>query len=125
MTRAEFVRRLLTLGESVGPLPLYATPAWEQLPADDPRRFASVVRAAEAWRLDGTDQAIREHAEHQLALADTIADQIARARLRALSWDLSAGEDWTEVGRAIGRSRNARTIRAEGYAEPPARQPNP
>jgi hypothetical protein len=125
MTRAEFAARLLNLGRRCGEIPVYGSAEWEALPNIDPRRFASTVRAAECWRLDGTDDAIRERVEHQLLLADTIAEQIAVARLRALSWDLSAAEDWAEVGRAIGRSRKARTIRAEGYGEPPARQPNP
>jgi hypothetical protein len=89
MNRAEFVARLLHLGLQHGDIPIYGSTEWDALPTANPRRFASVVRAAEAWRLDGTDDAIREHAEHQLALAETIAEQIARARLRALSWDLS------------------------------------
>jgi hypothetical protein len=122
---AEFVATLLDLGRRYGDIPTYGSPEWAALDPLDPRRFASVVRAAECWRLDGTGDAIRERIERQLLVADTIAEQIAVSRLRALSWDLSAGEDWTEVERAIGPSRKARTIRAEGYGEPPARQPNP
>ena len=95
MLRREFVRRLIALGESVGPLPLYGSDEWGQLPADDPRRFASVVRAAECWRLDGTDDALRDRFLRELAENTWLCAW----RLRRLSGDLSEAQDWAEASR--------------------------
>lgn len=59
-TREEWVARYLTAAR--GPLPVYGTPEWEALP-DGPEKVASVVRAAECWRLDGERLAERLQAE--------------------------------------------------------------
>ena len=40
--------------------PQYGSPAWEQLPADDPRRVAAAVLAAEDWFLNRALQRERE-----------------------------------------------------------------
>jgi hypothetical protein len=93
--RAEFVARLIALGESVGPLPLYGSDEWGQLPADDPRRFASVVRAAEAWRRDGAPDAIRDRLLREVAENNWLTAW----RLRRLSGDLSEAEDWKAIAR--------------------------
>ena len=45
------------LGRRHGDIPIWGSDEWEALPSDDPRRFASVIRAAEAWRLDGEPDA--------------------------------------------------------------------
>lgn len=81
MTRRQYVRQLLDLGHRHGEIPVYASPEWEALDPTDPRRFASVVRAAEAWRLDGEPDAVRQR------LRDD--DLLARARIRLVSYDLS------------------------------------
>jgi len=80
-TRAEFVRRMLAIGRRCGEIPVYGSPEWEALDRLDPRRFASVVRAAECWRLEGEPEAIRRR------LADD--DLLVRLRLRHMIGDLS------------------------------------
>lgn len=124
MNTGEYVNRLLTLGWRHGQLPIYGSPEWEALDNADPRRFASVVRAAEAWRRDGTDQAVREHTEHQLFLAEQAGEQIAMSRLRQLSWDLSEATDWANMADSIDRARRAHTTRDAGYQQP-QRTPDP
>ncbi|MFC8491222.1 hypothetical protein ACFUJU_10525 [Streptomyces sp. NPDC057235] len=38
-----------------GDFPRYATPAWRELPPDDPRKFAGLMHYAENWRKYGDD----------------------------------------------------------------------
>jgi hypothetical protein len=70
MNTADYVTRLLDLGRRAGKLPTYGSAEWEALPPADPRRFASVVRAAEAWRTEGTDEAIKQHIKEELAAVE-------------------------------------------------------
>jgi hypothetical protein len=95
MTRVEFVRRLLELGRRHGELPLYGSDEWEALPVDDPRRFASVIRAAECWRQEGEPDRVRRRLQQELAEQNWIAAW----RLRRLSGDLSEACDWAEASR--------------------------
>jgi Protein of unknown function (DUF2742) len=97
LTRDEFARRMLDLGRRDSEIPIYGSDAWEALEDLHPRRFASVVRAAECWRLDGTDEAICARIEQELR--DN--DQLAAWRLRRLSGDLSAAQDWAEASRRL------------------------
>jgi Protein of unknown function (DUF2742) len=97
LSRAEFVRRLLELGWRHGELPIYGSPQWEALAVDDPRRFASVVRAAEAWRLDGTDEAIRARLLDELE----VADLLARWRVRMAGLDVRGTTDWSRVQEVV------------------------
>jgi Protein of unknown function (DUF2742) len=94
MTRQEFVARLLDLGRRYGEIPIYGGDDWEALDRDDPRRFASVVRAAECWRLDGTDEVMRARLLDELADADLFA----RWRVRLAGIDIrQATDDWPGV----------------------------
>jgi hypothetical protein len=113
LTRAEFVSRLLDLGRRYGPLPIYGSAEWEALDPVDPRRFAAVVVAAECWRSDGTDDAIRARLEQELAEQN----RLCAWRLRRLSGDLSEAEDWAEMAASVDRSRRARGVRDTGYQE--------
>jgi hypothetical protein len=107
-------RKLIVLGQRVGELPIYGSTDWFALPPVDPRKFGSVVRAAECWRLDGTDDVLRWR------LLDEIRfnNEFAAWRLRMLSADLSDGEDWSDVAGSIDRSRRARAIHDAGYTQP-------
>jgi Protein of unknown function (DUF2742) len=91
VTRAEFVARLVELGWRHGELPIYGSPDWEALDAVDPRRFASVVRAAECWRLDGEPEAVRERL--------TENDWLVRYRVREGGLDVHGrgDTDWARV----------------------------
>ncbi|MGH8774815.1 MAG: DUF2742 domain-containing protein [Jiangellaceae bacterium] len=93
LTRAEFVARLLDLGRRHGEIPIYGSPEWEGLDDFDPRRIASVVRAAEAWRLDGTDETIRARLLDELE----VADLLARWRVRMAGHDVRGTTDWMRV----------------------------
>lgn len=88
MNRQEYVRRLIDLGHRHGDIPIYGSPEWEALDTTDPRRFASVVRAAECWRLDGEPDAIRDR------LAEN--DLLTAVRIREVSHDLSE-IDWVRM----------------------------
>jgi hypothetical protein len=90
---AEFVTTLLALARSYGDIPIYGSPEWAALDRLDPRRFASVVRAAECWRTEGTDQAIRARLLDELE----VADLIARWRVRMAGHDLRGDTDWGRV----------------------------
>jgi hypothetical protein len=107
VNRAEFVARLLALGRRRGPLPLYGSPEWEALDRLEPRRFAAVVVAAECWRTEGTDDAIRARLLDELA----VADLLARWRVRmagstsTASWPTGpeCSTSWTPAVRATRR----------------------
>jgi Protein of unknown function (DUF2742) len=113
-SRAEFVRRLLDLGRRHGDIPIYGSPEWEQLDVGDPRRFASVVRAAECWRRDGEPGAIREQLERELAENDLLA----RWRVRQAGLDVHGGTDWAAVANRapIAVLRRLRTYEPEAVA---------
>jgi hypothetical protein len=95
VTRQEFVTRLLDLGRRHGDIPVYGADDWEALDNLDPRRFASVVRAAECWRVDGTDDAIRGRLLDELADADLYT----RWRVREAGLDVHGrgSSDWRRV----------------------------
>jgi hypothetical protein len=90
---AEFVTTLLALGRSYGDIPIYGSAEWAALDRLDPRRFASVVRAAECWRVEGTDEAIRARLLDELE----VADLIARWRVRMAGHDVRGETDWCRV----------------------------
>jgi hypothetical protein len=91
MTRGEFVTRLLDLGRRQGALPIYGSPEWEQLPADDPRKYASVVRAAECWYLDGQLEAMRRRLDED--------NWLVRYRIREAGLDVHGrgDTDWARI----------------------------
>jgi hypothetical protein len=94
LARVEFVRRLLDLGRRHGEIPIYGSADWEALDNLDPRRFASTVRAAECWWLDGTDEVMRARLVDELATADLLA----RWRVRMAGHDIrEAVDDWPGV----------------------------
>lgn len=55
----QWCRELIARGEAAGPLPLFGSPEWCQLPGGDPRKIASLVRAALNWYREGEDLAFR------------------------------------------------------------------
>ena len=55
-TRA-WARGLIDRGHRVGDIPLFGSPEWCRMPDSDPRKAASVVRAAMAWLTEGEDLA--------------------------------------------------------------------
>jgi Protein of unknown function (DUF2742) len=105
MTRVEFVA-LFPAGPDT---PLYGSVEWETLHPADPRRYASVVRAAECWRRDGTDGAIRARVEQELAEQNWLAAW----RLRRMSGDLSDAADWRAISR-LTPITELRRLRAYG-----------
>jgi hypothetical protein len=90
---AEFVTTLLDLGRSYGDIPLYGSLQWAALDRLDPRRFASVVRAAECWRRDGAPDRVRDRLLDELQ----VADLIARWRIRMAGLDVRGDTDWCRV----------------------------
>jgi hypothetical protein len=80
MNTRDYVNRLLALGRRYGDLPIYGSAAWEALPTTDPRRFASVVRAAECWRTENEPEAVKRRLAEE--------DLLARYRVRAAGLDV-------------------------------------
>ncbi|WP_053205856.1 hypothetical protein [Jiangella muralis] len=101
MTTAAWAAAYIERGITAGELPVYGSPDFEALPPDDPRRVASCVRAAECWRLDGTDDAIRA----RLAEEFETNDLLVRYRISEASRDVSADYEydnrpsWAELQR--------------------------
>lgn len=71
--------------------PLIGSPAWCELPDDDPRKLAAAVDAAQHWALR-LEQGQREMAETSRAIA--------------------AAVDWPEVSRQLQRRRGSYIQRA-------------
>jgi hypothetical protein len=96
---AEFVTTLIALGRSYGDIPLYGSAEWAALDRLDPRRFASVVRAAECWRLDGTDEVMRDRLADELA----DADMFTRWRVREAGLDVHGrgSTDWARIHEVV------------------------
>ena len=92
LSRERFVARLLELGRRYGDIPIYGSPEWEALDDLDPRRFASVVRAAECWRRDG-DEELHVRLDEELH----VADLLARWRVRMAGLDIRGDADWSRI----------------------------
>lgn len=88
-----------------GPIPAYGSPGWLALPADDPRRPAAVLVAAECWRLDdpaGPWAAAVRDAERAGAYAAQ-----ERAAAETWPWVQAAARDLREYMTRIERARAA------------------
>lgn len=77
----------------LGPIPTYGSAAWHRLPYPDPRRWAAVLVAAEAWAHDGDDipgRLRRELADQAAAEADLLVDDelAAEAGFAAMARDI-------------------------------------
>lgn len=77
----EYAERLLT---EAGSWPMVGTPAWCDLPDDDPRKRAAIFDAAQHWALRiETSQAAMAEASHDISAAadwPAIADHIKTRR---------------------------------------------
>ena len=93
MKRRDFVEKLLDLGRRCGEIPIYGSREWEQLPAGDPRIFASTIAAAECWRQDGEPDRVRDRLLDELA----VAELLARWRVRMAGLDVRGDTDWCRV----------------------------
>jgi hypothetical protein len=76
-------------------IPIYRSVEYESLDPDDPRRWQSMQRAADAWHADGTDEAIRNRLLAEIAFND----RFAAWRICMLSNDLSSATDWVAASR--------------------------
>ena len=74
-------------------LPLYDSAQWWALEADDPRRWAAVVRAAAAWRFEGRLDQIEQRLQEELARVD----RMVLERLRSASHDIAGALDWNAL----------------------------
>ncbi|TDD64784.1 DUF2742 domain-containing protein [Jiangella aurantiaca] len=101
MTAAEWAEALIAQGAAAGEIPLYGSDEWEALPDLDPRRVASVVRAAEVWRRDGE----AEHLAAQLRMELAESDLLVRMRMELAELDARSGfvaptgPSWAELQR--------------------------
>ena len=85
--------RIGSVETTFGSLPLYASAAWFALAEDDPRRWASVIRAAACWRNESRLDVIAERVDAELARVDALALE----RVREASHDISEATDWAAV----------------------------
>jgi hypothetical protein len=77
--------------------PEYGSPAWVKLRADDPRRAAAIIEAAELWRRhrareEWLDQLLDDDPEHWFALVTETADAYSRRIAGALARQPTAAE---------------------------------
>lgn len=77
------------------PIQRYGSPEYDALSDQDPRRAASVVVAAEAWRDHCSPERVAEDLLAEMAYVDL---EIAR-RVRESSWDVADAVDWAAVFR--------------------------
>ena len=86
-------QRVESVEATFGRLPIYGSREWWALEDDDPRRWASVIRAAACWRhesrLDVIDERMRAELER--------VDQLVVERVRAASHDVAGALDWTAL----------------------------
>lgn len=80
--------------------PEYGSPAWVKLRAEDPRRAAALIEAAELWRRSRAretwlDQLAEDDPERWFALVTADADAEAKRLLRLMR--LSTRPTWTEI----------------------------
>ncbi|MYS36351.1 uncharacterized protein DUF2742 [Streptomyces sp. KhCrAH-43] len=92
---AEYQVTTLAEGAREWTVPSYGSPAWNQLPPSDPRRYAAVIEAAEQWR--------RQTAEEQRL------DQLAEDDPAAWYAEVTAGAN-EEARRLAGRLARMRTL---------------
>jgi hypothetical protein len=90
VTLTALARHLLARVPAGVVTPRYGSSEWDELPDQDPRRAASIVIAAEAWRDHCSPSRVAEDMRRQLAEEDTAAWR----RIREASWDVSAARDW-------------------------------
>lgn len=57
-----------------GPIPRYGTADWHHLALTDPRRWAAVIVAAEAWAAEDDPAVLRQRLEDDLTAARQVAD---------------------------------------------------
>ncbi len=81
MSDRDWANTLIQRGREAGPLFEYGSREWRALPPSDPRRIASCVLAAEAWRAFWEPEAVRRRLEDEI----TAARQV-ESRLEAESW---------------------------------------
>ena len=86
-------QRIGSVVATFGSLPLYASAAWWALPEDDPRRWASVVRAAAIWRHESRLEVIDQRMQEELGRVD----QLVLERVRAASHEVSGALDWNTL----------------------------
>jgi hypothetical protein len=85
-----------------GVFPKYGSPAWIELPPDDPKRLAAALDAAEMWRKYGDEQALlawfREASRSRPPLAErrTKAELDAAARPKP-AHQLQPTPDWPPI----------------------------
>lgn len=92
MTLTPLERHLLDRVPAGQIVPAYDSPAFHDLPAQDPRRAASIITAARFWRLHHDPDVIAAELRFELA-QDSLA-------FRQASWDVSAAADWAAIARS-------------------------
>jgi hypothetical protein len=86
-------RTIPTFSHRADDVPLHRSVEFDALDPDDPRRWQSTVRAADAWYAEGTDEAIRSRLLDELE----VADLIARWRVRMAGHDVRGDTDWVRI----------------------------
>lgn len=85
--------RVRSVEASFGRLPIYDSAEWYALGPRDPRRWASVVRAAACWRTDSRLDKIAQRLDEEMARVD----RLVLEHVRAASHDVSQATDWSAI----------------------------
>lgn len=108
-----WAHKLIDAGLAAGPLPLFGSPDWWDLEPGDPRRMASIVRAAEAWR---RHCALASIAQDEAELADLV-DRLLAERVRAAMWDVRhSRDDWHVLLRDVRPFAEVEALRPKAVA---------
>jgi hypothetical protein len=86
-------KTIASFSQRTDDVPLYRSVEFDALDPDDPRRWQSTVRAADAWYAEGTDEAIRARLLDELE----VADLLARWRVRMAGHDVRGDTDWVRI----------------------------
>lgn len=97
-------QRIASVARTFGSIPLYDSAQWHALEADDPRRWAAVIRAAACWRFEGRLDQIELRLQEELARVD----QLVLERSRLASHDISSAADWVAIANEPSHDELAR-----------------
>lgn len=82
-----WARAAIDAARTAGPPPRYGSQAWLDLPTNDPRRMASVLIAAECWRLECDPEWTRARLDAESDAAHSAAVQEHEAMWRqTMEW---------------------------------------
>jgi hypothetical protein len=123
-TPSVYAQRIIDAGCVVGQVPRYASAEFDALPSGDPRRHASVMIAAEAWRIYcspervADDMAVEVERDRRAWLADMAnAYRAGQESVKRASLDVGDAIDVSQVIGHLRAAEHRREVRAADTIE--------